>query len=108
MTKQEIIKALEQIITKYGFTIGYYDTDCGMPHVVQANDDYCGITIDKYCDFDADARQRIMTITARARVCCMNPNATTDELRMAADQIMRGAAMTDEINALQLIYRENI
>ena len=104
MTKQEIITTLEQLITKHGFSFGYYNMDGGLPHVVQANDDYCAISLYPVFDFDADTHQNITTITAQGRVCCMNPNASTDELRAAADQIMRGAALTDEINALQLTF----
>ena len=103
MTKQEIITALESIIGQYGFTTVYYRNDW-LPTVKQELNDYCGITIHEEVGYDELDRRIYTDITAQARVCCMNPNATTDELRSAADQILRGAELADKINAMHLRY----
>ena len=97
----QINTTLERLIIRFGFT----PTRDGLyVNVEQGRNDYGCVQINERLIYDD--RKGTHLITAKASVCQMNPNASTDELRWAADQIHRAAGLADAIDALELHYME--
>lgn len=105
MTKEAICKALEEIITQYGFTFTYTGFSW-LPMVNQTSEDYAGITFRENWDFDQENRSCTTTITCQGRVCRMGGNDTFDDLMRAADQIKRAAHLAQAVNDMKLAFTE--
>ncbi len=105
MTKENICKALEQIITQHGFTYTYTSSSW-LPMVNQTNDDYAGITFREHYEFDQEHRSCTITITCQGRVCRMGGNDTFDDLMRAAEQIKNAACLAQLVNDKAMTYTE--
>ncbi|MDL2205394.1 hypothetical protein LJC33_00600 [Eubacteriales bacterium OttesenSCG-928-N13] len=101
----EINHTLNRLISAFGF-VPWKDERARYEGVVQGRDDYVSFTIWEDTRFNDGELTQL--IRAKASVCMMNPNANTNELRWAAEQIQRAAGLADAINALELHYTERV
>lgn len=97
MTKEQIIAKIENCLTRHGFKFTYYMD--WLPMVEQNMNDYAGITFTTSLEFDQDSKTLYEVVHCQSRVCHMNGNATVEELRNAADQIVRAAQVMEYVNS---------
>ena len=106
MTKTEAIKKIEGTITKYGFE-SYMDSHSQLPQIKE--DLSISIYIREQIDFEAcDFEKRVATfkIEISSSICRMGGNPKPEELFKAADEIRRGAELTEELQKMQIRYSE--
>ena len=107
MTKQELNSIIEAKAAAYGFGIKHEGER--ITGVAGAQESYISIRIFERPNFeksDIEKRIGVSDIEIRTNVCRMGGCSAMDELLEAADEIERGAKLTNDLRSLHLAIEE--
>ena len=98
MTKNEAADCLSKIIKRHGFTadVGEY----GLAEIPVTDDSFVAI----YIQPKWDESENGFVLSVRQGIRRTSSDLSPDEMRKAADEIMRSAAAVDEINATHIVF----
>ena len=106
MTMQEVKDIIIAKAAAYGFA-AKEESFSTMPQIERATESYINIqffTETNYEKTDFGNGIYCLDVEVNASVCRMNPNATPEELLVAAEEIKRGALLTKELQEMRLSY----
>ncbi len=98
MTKNEAAKILSEIITRLGFIaeIGEY----GLPEIPVVDKSFIAV----YIQPKWDEAENGFIFSVRQGIRRTSSDLSSEEMRIAADEIARAADVVDEINAAHIIF----
>lgn len=107
MTKNEIISTLKAAAARHGF-LAEDNTWMRWPYIHETDTHYLNFTItDEYAeDTDWSKREVTVNVRIRASLASMGGNPTPEELIRASEIIREGAALMQELEAMNLSYTE--
>lgn len=103
MIVNNVAKQMEYWIANYGFTFEY-EKGNPIPFVKNNRGNYCRVSIIKKYEAH-DNNMLYITIIAKAGMCRMDSEMSTDEMRNIADEMVRAANLVDKINSMSIAYR---
>lgn len=108
MEKNEMKALIEKAAAEYGFETEQ-TTWSEMPQIKRTNESYVSIDIrDFWVGFDAETKTAKRAIEVNCSVCRMGGAATPQELMAAAEEIRRGAELTEKLQSMNLEYTEEV